>query len=93
MFLSVVILTFRYPGCRSLKEKRHRTGGFRERLGRQTGIAIGEVRDQSSLKQGEWHVAVLANSRALLDQRLATVEAEALRVDGVIVGQKIERID
>jgi uncharacterized protein YlxP (DUF503 family) len=88
--LALLTLRFHLEGCDSLKEKRQRLAGLRERFGRLPGIAVCESGVQDSLQQAEWTFAVLAGSRKLVDQQIAEVEthvAEAL--DARVAGREL----
>lgn len=81
-----------FPGCRSLKEKRARLRGIRERLGKLTSIAIAESGYQDSHDRSEWSIVVIAQNNKLFDQILSGIDAELDHVDGQIVKRQVERI-
>ena len=66
--MKVVMLTvdFYLDGCRSLKEKRSRLSGFRERFGKQAQLALCECGFQDDHKRSRWaFVAVSSNSKVV----------------------------
>lgn len=81
-----------FPGCRSLKEKRARLRGIRERLGKQAFIAIAESGYQDFHDRSEWSIVVLAQNNKLFDQILSDIDGEFDHVEGQIVKRQIERI-
>ena len=65
MQIGVLRVSFVLPGCRSLKEKRQRLGGLRERYGRQVNVAVCESNFQDIHDRAEWtFVAVGADLAA-----------------------------
>ncbi|ABC27882.1 conserved hypothetical protein [Hahella chejuensis KCTC 2396] len=70
----VVRIEFQLQGCASLKEKRQRTSGVREKLGRQPHLAIIESGQADALQTGEWTIILLAPNRATADKHLSQLE-------------------
>jgi uncharacterized protein YlxP (DUF503 family) len=81
-------IDFRLHGCRSLKEKRQRLKGIRERFGRAHNVAVSESGHSDTLQRAEYvFVAVAASpdvvERTLMDIELTvqtTVDAELIAV-------------
>jgi len=83
-------ISFVLPGCRSLKEKRQRLGGLRERYGRQVNVAVCESAFHDDHDRAEWTFVAIALTPKLIDQTLAEIEQRILEtVDASISG--IER--
>jgi len=78
MHIGVLTVSFALPGCRSLKEKRQRLGGLRERFGRYTNLAVCESDLADQHDRAEWSFVAAARSVALVDQTLADVEQRIL---------------
>ena len=70
-------LSFRLGGCRSLKEKRQRLRGLRDRFGRMTNLAVSESGAQDSYRAGQWSFVAVADSGRVVEQTLAEVERHA----------------
>lgn len=79
-------------GCRSLKEKRARLRGLRDRLGKLPTVAIAESSYQNDHDRSEWSIVVLAQNNKLFDQTLSTLEDEFAQVDGQVVNRTVELI-
>lgn len=88
MNVRLLTVDFRLGGCRSLKEKRQRLKGLRERFGRATNVAVCESAFQDVLQRAQWSfIATAANGdvaeRALseiLQSIQLTVDAELIDV-------------
>ena len=74
MLIGLLRVSFILPGCRSLKEKRQRLGGLRERYGRQVNVAVCESNFQDVHDRSEWSFVVVALTSRLLDQILSDIE-------------------
>lgn len=84
-------LDFYFGGCRSLKEKRRRLKGLRDRLGRMVNVAVCESGHQDSHQRSEWSVVAAAADAVVVEQILAEVERTVqLAVDGELVGTRRE---
>lgn len=82
----VLQLDFHFGGCRSLKEKRRRLKGLRERLGRAVNVAVCESGHQDSHQRSEWSVIAAAADAVVVEKILAEVErAVQFSVDGELV--------
>lgn len=91
MAIIQLIVHFQLPACRSLKEKRQRLGGLRQRFGKLEHVAVTESGLQNAVDCGEWTFVVVGSDRTLAQAQCARLE-NALHesVDGFIC--KIERI-
>ncbi len=77
----------RFAGCRSLKEKRQRLKGLKDRLGRTVNVAVCESEHQDSQRRSEWSVIAAAADAVVVERMLAEVErAVQLSVDAELVG-------
>jgi len=90
MQIGVLRVSFALPGCRSLKEKRQRLGGLRERFGKQVNVAVCESNFQDMHDRAEWTFVAAALTGRLIDQTLTDIEHRIIdTVDATISG--IER--
>jgi uncharacterized protein len=85
--IGVMRISFMLPGCRSLKEKRQRLGGLRERYGRLFNVAVCESDFHDDHDRAEWTFIATALTAKLIDQTLAEIESRiAETVDASISG-------
>jgi len=75
MLVSLLRVSFLLPGCRSLKEKRQRLGGLRERFGRQANVAVCESAFQDVHDRAQWSFIAVALTTRLIDQILSDIES------------------
>jgi len=60
----MLVLDFHLHGCQSLKEKRTRLHGLRQRFGKNTAVAVAECGHQNEHGRAQWSfVATAADSR------------------------------
>ena len=85
--MKVSRLTARYHlnGCRSLKEKRKRLKGLRDRFGKITNVAVCESGFQDSLQRSEWSFIAGAQSAVVVEQTLAKIELSLENVDAQLL--------
>lgn len=88
--LHVIEIGFFLHGCSSLKEKRSRLGGFRQRVGRQTGLALIESEFADDHTRSSWTLAALTNTVRGFDEVRDGVLKEAERVDAELVNFECE---
>ena len=94
MRIARLTLDFHLGGCRSLKEKRQRLRGLRDRFGRVTNLAVSESGAQDSLRSGQWSFVAVADSGRVVEQTLAEVEHHArFNVDAELVGADRQWLD
>ena len=74
MHIGILGLDFHLAGCRSLKEKRRRLRGLRDRLGRSTSLAVCESDYQDVLHRAHWSVVAVASSHVVVERSLGEVE-------------------
>jgi hypothetical protein len=78
MRIGVLTVSFSLPGCRSLKEKRQRLAGLRDRFGRYSNVAVCESDFADVHQRAEWSFVAAAQSAALVDQTLTEIESRIL---------------
>jgi hypothetical protein len=87
MQIGVLRVAFHLPGCRSLKEKRQRLGGLRERYGRQVNVAVCESDFHDDHDRAEWTFVAVASTGRLIDQTLTEIEQKIIEtVDASVSG-------
>lgn len=90
MVIIQLIVQFHLPGCCSLKEKRQRLSGLRQRFGKHPSTAVTESNYQDHLTRSEWTFTIAGNSASSVDPVYSQIENylhEA--IDGYVVN--IER--
>ncbi len=91
MQLAVLTLDFHLEGCQSLKEKRQRLKGLRDRFGKLTHIAVCESDLADSRDKAQWSFACLSHSKAGIESSFATIEEHAAKqLDAVLYRQQLE---
>ena len=93
MNVSLLTVDFHLGGCRSLKEKRQRLSGIRERYGKKTGVAVCESDFQDSLQRAQWSFVAAASSAEVVGRALSEiVNGLELNVDAVLTDVQQERL-
>lgn len=64
-------------GCRSLKEKRQRVGGLRDRFGRQVNVSVCESQHADSLQRAEWSFVASAGDGVIVERIFSDIERAA----------------
>jgi uncharacterized protein YlxP (DUF503 family) len=91
MHLGTLTLFFHLEGCASLKEKRQRIGGLRDRFGRLPSVAACESGAADSHDKGEWSFACLASRRGDVARTLEQIERyAATELDATIYDRQLE---
>jgi len=90
--IHLVKVEFIFRGCRSLKEKRARTRGIRDRLGKLPTVAIAESNYQNAHDRSEWSIVVLAQNNRLFHQMLSALDEALVQVDGEMINRTVELI-
>ena len=93
--MRIVLMTveFHLEGCTSLKDKRSRLRGMRDRIGRQRSIAVAETDHQNMLYRSEWAFLVLAQNQRLVDKIIMEIEKDLTsQVDASIVSMHREKL-
>ena len=84
-------LELHFAGCRSLKEKRRRLKGLKDRLGRAVNVAVCESGHQDSRQLSQWSVIAAAADAVVVERILAEVERTVqFSVDAELVGVQRE---
>ncbi len=86
MHIKMLEVEFQLDGCGSLKEKRSRLSGLRERFGRQTNLAVCEIGLQDVHGRALWAFVAAGGTTALVDKTLAKLEEQMEEMlDAIIV--------
>ncbi len=86
MTLGMLIVELYLPGCHSLKEKRRRLLGLRDRFGKQTNVAVCESDFQDEHQRAEWSFVAASADRKVAEQTLRKIENHIeSNVDAVVV--------
>lgn len=93
MRIDLMIVEFHLQGCTSLKDKRSRLRGMRDRIGRQRSVAVAEIDYQNMLVRSEWAFLVMAQNQQLVDKILMNIEKDLTsQVDASIVAMHREKL-
>ncbi|MEM6710020.1 MAG: DUF503 domain-containing protein [Pseudomonadota bacterium] len=86
-------IEFRLGGCRSLKEKRQRLRGLRDRFGKQPNLAVVESNYADSHRRAQWSFVAAASALEVVEKQLAEIERHiSIGVDAEIVSiRRLER--
>jgi hypothetical protein len=83
--IGVLSVHFHLDGCRSLKERRGRMRGLRERLGRNPRLALCETPSDDP-EHSLWTIVAVGDRRGAVAELLGQVEQELeARVDAVVL--------
>ena len=74
MNVQSLVADFFLPGCRSLKEKRGRLRGLRDRFGRLSNVAVCESESQDMHQRAQYLFVVCGSSAVVVEQTLADIE-------------------
>ncbi|MBY4678657.1 DUF503 domain-containing protein [Marinobacterium arenosum] len=74
MVIMLMEVEFHLSGCRSLKEKRHRLLGIRDRFGKRSDIALCESGYRDLHQRAQWSFVVLGMERKQVLQALSQIE-------------------
>lgn len=93
MRIQEYIVSFQLPGCDSLKDKRQRLQGLRDRFGKLHNVAVGESDYQDVKSKAQWTFVILAQDQKGVEQTWAMIELFLReQIDGYIVGVQSRRI-
>ena len=86
MNVGLLQVDFLLRGCRSLKEKRQRLKGVREKYGRAPNVAVCESDFQDVHQRAQWSFVAAASSADVVEQTLSEIERNLqLGVDAELV--------
>lgn len=86
MFILLLTAEFQLPGCQSLKDKRQRLSGLRQKFGKINNIAVCEIDRQDSQTFSVWAFTLTGNDKPLLEKQAAQIEQHLrLAIDAVLL--------
>ena len=87
MNVRLLTVDFRLGGCRSLKEKRQRLKGLKEKFGRAPNVAVCESDYQDVHQRAQWSFIAAAASGDVAERMLAEIlQSIELSVDAELIG-------
>lgn len=91
MHVALLTLTFHLPGCQSLKEKRGRLRGVKDRFGKLSNLAVSESGLHDVRDRAEWTFLSLSQDRAQIDRMFSHIEQYAdSELDAVLTNTRRE---
>jgi uncharacterized protein YlxP (DUF503 family) len=87
--VNVRLLTvdFYLGGCRSLKEKRKRLKGMKERFGRSANVAVCESDHQDAHQRSQWSFVATAANGDVAERALSEIlQSIQMSVDAELIG-------
>lgn len=91
MPIASLSLDIHLPACHSLKEKRGRLRGLRDKFGKDPGIAMAESGFHDIHDRAQWCVVAIAADGSLVESRLRKIE-DYIRnnIDGYVTDSRLE---
>lgn len=91
MHIALLTLTFQLPACESLKEKRGRLRGMKDRFGKLSNLAVSESGFHDVLDRAEWCFLSMGRDRAQIDRIFSSIELYAsTELDAVVTDARRE---
>lgn len=91
MFIGTLQVHFYLRGCLSLKEKRSRLSGLRDKFGSLNYIAVSESDYMDTLNQAQWAFVCLNNDRVFIESCFEKIlEHCAHNVDAELTDHRVE---
>jgi hypothetical protein len=92
MHISLLSVQFHLEGCDSLKQKRQRLSGLRDRFGRLPQVAVCESGLQDSWNQAEWSFVVAGDAKIVAKQLSDIENFCQAELDAVVTGIHREQL-
>ncbi|MBU2706013.1 DUF503 domain-containing protein [Zooshikella marina] len=92
MHIRLIIFSLQLPGCRSLKEKRQRMAGFKDKFGRLSNVAVTESDYHNSHDLAEWNAVIISKDKQTIERITSQIESGLTSMDVVITEVKSEWI-
>ncbi|WP_086932442.1 DUF503 domain-containing protein [Agarilytica rhodophyticola] len=91
MFIAILEIKFYLHGCLSLKEKRHRIGGLRDKYGSNKNLAVCESGTLDSKQRAELSFVCAANDKKTVESILSKIiDYCESSIDAELTHHKIE---
>ena len=85
MNIGMLTLTLHLPGCHSLKQKRQRLRGLKDRFGKLSNLAVSESNLHDQHQHAQWCFVSLCQDQASSNKLLDNIELHiATQTDAVI---------
>ncbi|MGI0118533.1 DUF503 family protein [Zooshikella sp. RANM57] len=92
MHIRLIVFSLQLPGCRSLKEKRQRMIGFKDKFGKLANVAVTESNYHDSHDLAEWSIVIIAKDKQTIHRIESQVENGLTCMDVVITDVKSDWI-
>lgn len=76
VYIEALTVRLQIPSACSIKEKRARTKGLRDKWGKQVNMAVVESGYQDCWQEAEWTFVCAANDRAMVDRAFSKLEQD-----------------
>ena len=91
MNVRLLTVDFRLGGCRSLKEKRQRLKGLKDRFGRAPNVAVCESDFQDALQRAQWSFVATSANGDIAEKALSEIlQSLQLSVDAELIDARQE---
>ncbi len=91
MHIGLLSLKLHLPGCNSLKEKRRRLLGLRDKFGKTSNIAVSESAHHDSHQSAEWSFIIASSDKSIIEQQMAHIDRHVhTELDAVLEGSQVE---
>ena len=87
--IGILTLDFLLHGCQSLKEKRQRLTGLKDKFGRLPHVAVSEA-DHADVWQNAQYLFVVVGPKPLIEKTMQDILQHAQTLDAVICQQQRE---
>jgi len=85
MYVGLLTLELRLPGCDTLKEKRHRLRGVIERVRSKFNVSASEVGKMDAHRSAEVAITMVNRDRQMIEQVFSRVEEYFANGNGLMV--------
>lgn len=90
MHLALLTMNFRLAGCHSLKEKRSRLRGIKDKFGKNPNLALSESDYHDDHQRAQWQAVVLCESKATGQQLFEQVHQFIHTLDVELIDSYVE---
>lgn len=74
MHLAILNAEFYLHGCQSLKEKRRRLAGLKDKFGKHVNVAVCESDRQDRWQESQWTFAIMALNKQMIEKQASSIE-------------------
>jgi len=89
LHIELLVVQLHLPGAASLKEKRARTRGIRDRWGKLPQIALAESGALDQWQRAEWSFLILATDTPFLEKTMAKLEHDLAHNGDFIITEMV----